>query len=260
MPWIETENLSLHVAEEGHGDPPLILIHEMGGSLESWRLVIARLARSRRTIAVDLRGAGQSEKPRQPFELVDLADDLAEVLGKLGHPIVDIAGAAMGSVVATTMAIRHNDRVRRLVLCNVTDSMPEAAREHLRDRISAAREGGMRAVAQAALAGSFPSGFDAQRAAYLPIFLSNDPHCYGELAMSLVRFDFEAQALADIRCPSLVIAPELDAIWPPASGQRVASRIPGAEFALLPDAAHLPHVQCPEPMAAQMESFLERDM
>ena len=63
---------------------PVLLLHELGGSSESWRGVIPRLASDRRVIAVDFRCAGRSEKPIGSFELSDLANDIEALLQALG--------------------------------------------------------------------------------------------------------------------------------------------------------------------------------
>ena len=62
MNFIEANGVSLRYAVEGSGKP-LVLIHEMGGTLESWGLVAQILAGERRVIRYDTRGAGFSENP-----------------------------------------------------------------------------------------------------------------------------------------------------------------------------------------------------
>ncbi len=76
MPYIDTGRVSWFFKDAGVGDVPVLLLHELGGSSESWREVITRLASDRRVIAVDMRCAGRSEKPSGAFELADIADDL----------------------------------------------------------------------------------------------------------------------------------------------------------------------------------------
>ncbi len=50
MPYIELGNLSLHYKDAGLGDPPVLLLHELGGSSESWRRVIPLITQHRRVI------------------------------------------------------------------------------------------------------------------------------------------------------------------------------------------------------------------
>lgn len=64
MPAVDLGPISLFFEDiRGGGNPPLLLIHELGGSSASWHTVIPRLAPHRRIIAPDLRGAGRNENP-----------------------------------------------------------------------------------------------------------------------------------------------------------------------------------------------------
>src|SRR6185437_10041392 len=105
MPCVDTGRISLFVEDAGvtgkaGGGAPVLLLHELGGSSESWRAVVPLLAADRRVIAVDVRCAGRSEKPTGPFALADVADDLDALLQALNitQP-VDLIGAALGSLV-----------------------------------------------------------------------------------------------------------------------------------------------------------------
>src|ERR1700693_829927 len=120
MPHIDTGRVSLFFDDAGRGGGPVLLLHELGGSSESWRAVIRRLAEDRRVIAVDMRCAGRSEKPPGAFALTDIADDLDALLQALNlERPVDVIGAALGSLVGALLAIRHAERLRRLMMCAV---------------------------------------------------------------------------------------------------------------------------------------------
>ena len=64
MDFIELDGLTLRYELSGNGDRTLVLVHEMGGSLESWDDVAPRFAESRRVLRYDTRGAGMSQKVR----------------------------------------------------------------------------------------------------------------------------------------------------------------------------------------------------
>jgi 3-oxoadipate enol-lactonase len=84
------------------------------------------------------------------------------------------------------------------------------------------------------------------------------PFAYAELTLALMQLDLYAETFSRNRCPGLVMASARDFIWPPEVGQRLASRIPGAEFVVLPDAVHLPNLNRPDEIVAQVENFLHR--
>jgi 3-oxoadipate enol-lactonase len=256
MPHIDTGRISLYYAEDGSGGLPVLLLHELGGSSESWRAVTPLLATDRRVIAVDLRCAGRSEKPPGAFRLEDAADDVAALLGALGldRPL-DVVGAALGSLIGALLAIRHPSRVRRLMMCAVAPDMSGPTRAYLTERAENVRVEGMRAVAEASLANSFPDSRAAARAAYRGIYLANDPNAYAELSLALARLEMPAADWAGIEAPTLVASGAHDFLWPPPIGRQVAALIPGARFETIEEAGHFPHLQAPTTLAALARRF-----
>src|SRR3954449_8565620 len=234
MPYVDTGQVSLFFAEAGSGGIPVLLLHELGGSSESWREVIPSLATDRRVVAVDLRCAGRSEKPPGAFTLADVANDLDSFIGNLGLTgPVDVIGAALGSLARALLAMRHPDRVRRLMMCAVAPDMAGPTRAYVSERAARVRTVGMRGVAEASLANSFPASHPQQRAAYRGLYLGNDPAAYAELSLSLARLEMNAAEWSAIRAPVLVASGAHDFLWPPEIGQQVAALIPGARLTVL---------------------------
>ena len=253
MPYAEAGGISLHYREAGHGGVPMLLLHELGGSGESWAAALPMFARTRRALAVDLRSAGRSEKPPGAFSIADCADDLSRFLDALDLPVVDVVGSALGSLAGAVLAIRHPARVRRLVMCAVSDDLGGVTADYLTARAARVRTEGMRAVIDSSLKNAFPEAFAAQRAAYRPIYLANHPDAYAELSLALTGLRMDWGAIA---APTLVASGAHDFIWPPEHGRHVASLVPGARFALLPDAGHFPHLQTPDALVALATDFL----
>lgn len=252
MPSIDTGRIALFYEDAGSGGTPILLLHELGGSSESWAPVIPHLAPHRRVIAVDFRCAGRSEKPPGPFEMTNLADDLAEALAM---PRFDVIGAALGSLAGALLAIRHPDRVRQLMMCAVAPDMAGPTRTYLTERAARVRIVGMRGVADASLANAFPESHAAARAAYRGIYLANDPNAYAELSLALARLDIGPADWGRIAAPTLVAPGAHDFLWPPAIGKQVADLIPGARYEILTEAGHFPHLQAPEDLARMAMRF-----
>jgi 3-oxoadipate enol-lactonase len=258
MPYIDTGCVSLFYEDAGSGGVPVLLLHELGGSNESWREAMPALATDRRVIAPDFRCAGRSEKPLGSVTIADLADDLDALLSALRlELLVDVIGAALGSLVGALLAIRHPARVRRLMMCAVAPDMAGPTRTYLAERADKVRIVGMRGVAEASLANSFPATHPAHRAAYRAIYLGNDPAAYAELSLALARLEMTPADWAAIRAPVLVASGAHDFLWPPAVGREVAALIPGARFEVMQDAGHFPHLQAPRSLVELARRFFD---
>jgi pimeloyl-ACP methyl ester carboxylesterase len=105
---------------EEHGDPdgpPLIALH--GGVLtfhRSFDAVLPWLAKGRRVIGVELQGHGHTPDTGRALSIERFADDVAELIDHVAGGPVDVWGYSLGALTATSLAVRHPDKVRRLVL------------------------------------------------------------------------------------------------------------------------------------------------
>jgi len=117
--FAEVNGIRLYHEIYGEG-APLVLIH--GGlttipELQGW---IEPLAQNRQVIAVEMQGHGRTADTDRPLSFETMADDIAALLDFLGIPAADVAGHSFGGDVAMRTAIRHPDRVRRLVVVSAT--------------------------------------------------------------------------------------------------------------------------------------------
>jgi pimeloyl-ACP methyl ester carboxylesterase len=101
----------------GKGEP-LLLLHGGLGSIDMFGPVLPALAKDREIIAVDLHGHGRTMLGDRAISLVDMGDDMAEILTKLGYKKVDVMGYSMGGGVAFRLGAQHPDAVRRLVIAS----------------------------------------------------------------------------------------------------------------------------------------------
>ena len=108
-----------NLLEQGSGFP-LLLIHGSGPGVTAWanwRLVMPQLAQSRRVLAPDMLGFGYSERPTDAhYNLDTWVLHALGVLDALGIAQADLVGNSFGGAIALALAVRHPERVRRLVL------------------------------------------------------------------------------------------------------------------------------------------------
>jgi pimeloyl-ACP methyl ester carboxylesterase len=109
--------LNYYYAVYGTGEP-LLLIHGGLGQIEMFGPNLTQLAQSRQVIGVDLQGHGRTGLGDREISLIDMGNDMAGVLKKLGYDKVDVLGYSMGAGVAFQFAAQHPEMVRRLVLAS----------------------------------------------------------------------------------------------------------------------------------------------
>jgi pimeloyl-ACP methyl ester carboxylesterase len=113
----------LHLYYETHGSgEPLIVLHGGFGSVEMFGPNIELLAKTRQVIGVDLQGHGRTADIDRPFSYEAMADDIAALIEHLGFAKADVLGYSLGGGVALQCAIRHPERVRKLVLVSTAFS------------------------------------------------------------------------------------------------------------------------------------------
>ncbi|MGB6465507.1 MAG: alpha/beta fold hydrolase, partial [Xanthobacteraceae bacterium] len=157
MPYIEANGVSLHYALAGAAGHTVVLMHELGGTLQSWDAVAPRLAQRFRVLRYDQRGAGASEKVRHDFSNDTLVEDF-EVLAKMlgldpPYHFVTVAAAATQTL---RFLEKHPDQVGALVLCNPAPGVDPARAAALDERAAFAMREGMRTSLPTTLALSYP--------------------------------------------------------------------------------------------------------
>ncbi len=241
--------------------PQLVLLHELGGTLESWIPFAERLSDRYDVYAFDQRCAGRSEHTGHPFTLWDLARDavrFADAAGIRGR--FALMGLAMGAVTAAHVAARHGDRLWALILCDGTPSIDEKSSSYLLNRAGKVRADGMRVVAETSYRNAFKNMFGLEDPGawgqYRERFTCNAPISYALHSEALAKFRLDDDDFARISAPTLVLTGEHDFIWPPETGAALAARIGGARFETVQNAAHFPPLQRPDTMADRVLPFL----
>jgi pimeloyl-ACP methyl ester carboxylesterase len=116
--YIDTGELRQHAVIGGDG-PPLLLVHGWPLNWYAWRLVMPELARDFEVIAVDQRGIGLSDKPRDGYDAGTLAGDLVALMIALGHERFAVVGHDTGYIISYALAADHLDRVDRVALAEI---------------------------------------------------------------------------------------------------------------------------------------------
>ena len=111
----DVNGVRLHYLIAGKGEP-VVLLHGYAQTSHMWRPLIAELAKTNTVIAPDLRGFGQSAKPRGGYDKKTMAQDVHALTNSLGYKRVRIAGHDIGLMVAYAYAAQYPAEVGRIVL------------------------------------------------------------------------------------------------------------------------------------------------
>jgi pimeloyl-ACP methyl ester carboxylesterase len=113
---IAVRGLGLHVIRGGRG-PPVLLVPGWPQTWYAWRHVMMLLARHRSVVVVEPRGMGESDKPKDGYDLATVAQDLVSLLDAVGHSgRIDLIGHDIGAWIAYAMAADFPTRFARVAL------------------------------------------------------------------------------------------------------------------------------------------------
>ncbi|MCW5771288.1 MAG: alpha/beta hydrolase [Rhodospirillaceae bacterium] len=107
--------MRFHYLVAGNG-PPIVLLHGFAQSSHMWRPLMMRLAARHTVLAVDLRGAGLSDRPAGGYTKAEMARDIHALMERLGHKRIAIVGHDIGLMVAYAYAAQYPGDVDRVAL------------------------------------------------------------------------------------------------------------------------------------------------
>lgn len=258
MKWMEVNGVSLRYELAGQGAKTVLLVHELGGTLNSWDETLPLFQSEYRTLRFDQRGFGMSEKASGTLKLDDMVADIAALLDALAiREPVHVIGSALGAGIAAAFAARHASRVARLVLQSLVTRSNPATRPAMTTRAAEVERTGMRAQAQTSMDRSYPEVLRGNRArfeTYRSRWIGNSPQGFAAINRMLLEMELDTE-LGNINCPTLMIGCVHDVLRPPAVVQELAKLIPNARY-IEADSGHFMHVQTPELFMQMVMPFL----
>jgi pimeloyl-ACP methyl ester carboxylesterase len=235
---------------------PVVLLHGWGADSSSLRAVL-KLVRDNlpsRAVAPDFPGFGFSDLPPQAWDVDAYTTWLEEFLAGLGLEQIDLIGHSFGGRVAIKFAVRHPDKVRRLVLVDSAGILPKRGFSyHFKVRVAKTLK------------------FCLQHAPALSKFLrldrlaasrgSQDYQKAGPLRQTLVKVVNEdlTGLLPKIQPQTLLIWGERDEETPLSDGQLMQRLIPSARLVVIPAAGHFSFVERFQPFSQALIPFLKGD-
>src|SRR4051812_21550633 len=256
--------------------PPLLLLHGVGNSAQTWAGVLGRLSASHTVIAPDLLGHGSSDKPRGDYSVAGYANGMRDLLSVLDIEQVTVVGHSLGGGIALQFAYQFPERVQRLVLIGSGGLGPGLS---LGPRMATLP--GAEAVLTALAGLSVPLGLGLRAVEGVGSALRW--HRVGDLAEAgravMALRDAEARraflrtlrSVADARgqavtaldrlylanaVPMLVIWGSRDPIVPALHAETVRTLVPTARVEVFRGAGHWPHLDDPERFCDVLLDFI----
>lgn len=258
MSWTDVNGVSLNYRIVGPEDAPLVvLVHEIGGTLESFELMTPYLTDLFRVLSFDQRGAGQSEKVVGPITLDDLVGDIAGLIGLFSQDgKVSFVTVAAAGLQALKYYQEFPTLVSSMVLCNPALGVDPTRRQALMDRASFVETNGIRAGLDGMIGNSYPVELRDEKVfpTYRGRYLANDPHGFAESNRVLANNDLR-ELIPTIKCPVLVAGGRHDRVRPASGSEEVAGLIPDGKFQLI-DGGHFLPTTAPEQLGKCVAEFL----
>jgi pimeloyl-ACP methyl ester carboxylesterase len=245
MPKVKVGDINMYYEVHGRGEP-LVMIPGFASGIGGFFMHVPVFSRNYRVVTVDNRGAGRSDAPDVPYTMEMMADDLAGLLDAIGTDSAHIWGSSMGGSIAQQFALRHPKKVKRLILACASCGGPHSV-----------------ITTDSEIIASFqPSELPPKEAfrKKLPLLVSQqyidkNKNLITQIIDNWMNYPASPQGqarhtqatiandtyekLPEIRVPTLVIHGDADRVVPVENARILASRIPGAELAILKKMGHL---------------------
>jgi 3-oxoadipate enol-lactonase len=252
--------LGTNIYYEVTGDGlPLVFVHGLGGTGNVWHAQRSALSKSCKVITLDLPGSGRSEKKERNFTMERWADQVAALADHLQLDRFVLIAHSMSTILAQKCAAKHGQRINGLVLCGPLMELAPAGKEAFVKRAESVQKEGMLAVADAVLSGALTAATREANAVlaglYREMLLANDPPSYAAQCRALINGSARADQPA-IRCPTLILTGDQDAVTPLTMSRAIAAAIPGCRIKTIPATAHLTMAERPEMFNAALVEFL----
>lgn len=257
MASIATARGRIGLIEVGGGaEAPIIFLHGVGSDKSVWRPQLAHFGRSRRAVAFDYPGYGESEFVEGATRN-DYAATILAAMDSLGIERAHICGLSLGGVIAIAMHAAAPERCTSLIIADSFAAHPDGQVIHDRS-VSASLAMTMRELAKARTGMLLGSATSPElRAEVIDTMAAIDPAAY-RLGAAAVWLADQRDIAASIDIPTLILVGDEDGITPPALSEELSRLIPGSQLQVIAGAGHLANAEQPEAFNEAIESFLSR--
>jgi 3-oxoadipate enol-lactonase len=258
MQALTIDDTLVHYAVTGPEDAPaLVCSNSLGTDLRVWDPLMPHLQGRFRVVRYDTRGHGLSGVSDVPYTVAGLARDLVSLLDALEVRDAIVCGLSVGGMIAQSLAAARPDLARALVLCDTAHRIGPP--QMWDERIAAIEAGGIEALAEPIMERWLSPGFrrerQAESAAWRNMLVRTPVAGYLGVCAAIRDADLTASTAA-LDLPTLCLCGSEDGATPPALVRELAALVPGARYAEIAGAGHLPCVERPAQGGAEINAFM----
>jgi pimeloyl-ACP methyl ester carboxylesterase len=236
----------MQVEVEGSGDP-VIMLHGLGGTSNTFCPQVLGLGGRYRTIRPDLPGSGRTPLGGS-LTIQSMVDAVVRAAKAVGAERAHFVGHSMGTIVCQHVAEQHPELVRSLALFGPIHQPPEPARKGLGDRAAKARAEGMPGIAdqivQATLSGETKSNAPVAVALVREFIMRQDAEGYARNCEALAAA--QPANLDRIKCPVRLVTGDEDPVAPASNARAMAERLSDARVTILNRCGHWSTIERPQ--------------
>lgn len=255
MPSVRTSSgISIGYTEAGGGEAtPIVFLHGVGSDKSVWHPQLGNFGKSRRTIAFDYPGYGDSDPAAQGTTRDDYAAAILSAMDALDITQAHVCGLSLGGVVAIALHHLAPERCTSLILADTFAVHPDGHAIYERS-IAGSRD--LPAMAEARVDFLLGQPADPQvRREVVETMSRIDPAAY-RIGAEAVWLADQRDRVREIAVPTLVICGEEDRPTPPELSRELHEMILGAELAMVAGAGHLTNLEKPAEFNTMVEAFI----
>jgi pimeloyl-ACP methyl ester carboxylesterase len=250
----------MNYVEKGHGTP-LVLMHGFPLDSRVWESQADDLSDRYRVITPDLRGFGHSVSS-SAFTMDSLAEDVHQLLARIGALPCILGGLSMGGYVALAFARRFPNDLLALALVDTrAEADAPAGREARNTMIESVKTGGSKVIADQ----MFPKMMGEQTVKHRQdiahrlrhIMESQSPTTIAHALAALRDREDHMGNLASIAVPTLILVGKEDAITPPSMSEAMSKLLPHPQLVVLPNSGHMSPMEQPDEVTRAIRRFAE---